>query len=39
MIGLYGARIDDFDYGTIGYSNLRPSGMDAYSLDFFNAHL
>ncbi len=39
VIGLYGARIDDFDYGSIAYRNLRPSGMDAYSLDFFNAHL
>ena len=39
VIGVYGARIDDFDYGAIGYSNLRPAGMDAYSLDFFNAHL
>ncbi len=39
VIGLYGARIANFDYGTIGYSNLRPEGMDAYSLDFFNAHL
>lgn len=39
VIGVYGARIDGFDYGTIGYSNLRPSGMDAYSLDFFNAFL
>jgi hypothetical protein len=38
-IGVYGARIDAFDYGTIGYNNLRPSGMDAYSLDYFNSHL
>jgi hypothetical protein len=39
VIGVYGARIDDFDYGTIGYVNLRPQGMAAYSLDLFNAHL
>jgi hypothetical protein len=39
VIGVYGARIDDFDYGQIGYANLRPRGMDAYSLDYFNAHL
>jgi len=39
VIGLYGARIEDFDYGSIGYRNLRPQGMDAYSLDFFNALL
>jgi hypothetical protein len=39
VIRVYGARIDDFDYGTIGYRSLRPSGMDAYSLDFFNALL
>lgn len=39
VIGIYGASIDDFDYGTIGYQNLRPQGMDAYSLDFFNSFL
>ncbi|MCA9623114.1 MAG: hypothetical protein KC731_29045, partial [Myxococcales bacterium] len=39
VIGVYGARIDDFDYGSIGYGNLRPGGMTAYSLDFFNALL
>lgn len=39
LIGVYGARIDDFDYGKVRYRNLRPSGMDAYSLDYFNAHL
>jgi hypothetical protein len=39
VIGVFGARIDDFDYGAIGFAELRPTGMDAYSLDFFNAHL
>jgi IPT/TIG domain len=39
VIGVFGARIEDYDYGTIGYRNLRPIGMDAYSLDFFNALL
>jgi len=39
LIGVYGARIDDFDYGQIGYVNLRPQGMSAYSLDVFNVHL
>jgi hypothetical protein len=39
VIGVYGARIDDFDYGSIGYVHLRPQGMDAYSLDFFNSYL
>jgi hypothetical protein len=39
VIGVYGARIEDFDYGSIGFAELRPGGMDAYSLDFFNAHL
>jgi len=38
LIGVYGARIDEFDYGKLRYRNLRPSGMDAYSLDYFNAH-
>jgi len=39
VIGVYGARFDDFDYANIGYGHLRPSGMDAYALDYFNAHL
>ena len=38
-ITVYGARIDQFDYGTIGYRNLRPQGMSAFSIDIFNAHL
>jgi hypothetical protein len=38
VVNVYGARIDDFDYGKLRYANLRATGMDAYSLDFFNAH-
>jgi hypothetical protein len=38
-IGVYGARIDGFDYGALRYANLRPAGMSAYSLDSFTAHL
>ncbi len=38
-VGVYGARINDFDYGTNGYRNLRPAGMDAYAIDFFGAYL
>jgi hypothetical protein len=39
VIGTYGARIDDFDYGELRYRNLRPAGMTAYSLDFRNVIL
>ena len=39
VVGIYGAHIEDFDYGTLGYAELRPSGMDAYGLDYFNIHL
>lgn len=38
VIGVFGAHIDGFDYGQLKYSNLRSSGMDAYALDYFNAH-
>ena len=38
VVGLYGGRVDDFDYGTLSYAQLRPSGMAAYGLDYFNAH-
>lgn len=38
-IGVYGARIDGFDYGKLVYRQLRPQGMSAYSLDSFSAHL
>jgi hypothetical protein len=38
-IGVYGARITDFEYGKLGYRQLKPQGMAAYSLDSFSAHL
>jgi len=38
-IGVYGARVDGFSYGALRYSNIRPSGMTAYSLDYFNSFL
>ncbi|XXT23726.1 IPT/TIG domain-containing protein [Sorangium sp. So ce429] len=38
-IGVYGARIDGFDYGKLVYRQLRPQGMTAYALDSFGAHL
>ncbi|WP_437878340.1 IPT/TIG domain-containing protein [Sorangium sp. So ce513] len=38
-IGVYGARIDGFDYGKLVYRQLTPQGMSAYSLDSFSAHL
>ncbi len=37
VVGVYGARIDSFDYGTVRYRNLRPIGMTAYSLDYVEA--
>jgi len=39
VVGVYGARIDDFNYGTVRYRNLRPVGMTAYSLDYVEALL
>jgi hypothetical protein len=38
-IGVYGARIDDFEYGQLRYKHLRPFGMNAYSLDYVEALL
>lgn len=38
-IGVYGAKIDGFDYGKLVYRQLKPAGMAAYSLDSFSAHL
>jgi hypothetical protein len=38
-IAVYGARVDGFDYKKLRYRQLRPQGMSAYSLDYFNAHL
>ncbi|MFO0555541.1 MAG: IPT/TIG domain-containing protein [Polyangiaceae bacterium] len=39
VIGVYGARVSGFDYAKIRMRNLRPQGMSAYSLDYFEAHL
>jgi hypothetical protein len=38
-IAVYGATIHNFDYGALRYRQLGPAGMDAYALDYFNAHL
>lgn len=38
-LGVYGARIDAFDYGALRYRHLRPQGMTAYSFDTFPTHL
>lgn len=38
-IGVYGARIDGFDYAALRYKHLRPGGMTAYSLDYFPSHI
>lgn len=38
-IGIYGARFNTFDYAQLRYRNLRPQFMDAYSLDYVEAHL
>ena len=39
VVGVYGARVHDFDYAKLRYSYLRTSGMEAYSLDYFTSHL
>lgn len=38
-IGVYGGRVDGFDYSQLRYRWIRPSGMTAYALDYFSAHL
>jgi hypothetical protein len=38
-IGVYGARVEGFDYANLRYRDIRPQGMSAYSLDYFPAHL
>lgn len=38
-IGIYGARVEGFSYGSLRYRDIRPSGMSAYSLDYFNSFL
>lgn len=37
-IGVYGGRVDGFDYTKLRYRDIRPTGMAAYSLDYFDAH-
>ncbi len=38
-IGVYGARVDKFSYGALRYRDIRPIGMSAYALDYFQAFL
>jgi hypothetical protein len=38
-VAVYGAKIDNFDYKKLRYRQMRPQGMAAYSLDYFDAHL
>jgi hypothetical protein len=38
-IGVYGGRVDGFDYAKLRYRWIRTSGMTAYALDYFSAHL
>lgn len=38
-IGVYGGRVDGFDYKQLRYRWIRTSGMTAYALDYFSAHL
>lgn len=37
-VAVYGARVADFDYANLRYRDLRSTGMQAYSLDYFAAH-
>jgi hypothetical protein len=39
VIGIYGARYEEFDYAKLTYAKLRPQGMFAYALDTFDVHL
>ncbi len=38
-IGVYGGRVDGFDYTHLAYRWIRTSGMAAYAIDYFSAHL
>ncbi len=38
-IGIYGARVTGFNYGSLRYRDIQPSGMTAYSLEYFNSFL
>ncbi len=37
-IGVYGGRVDKYDYGKLTYRQLQPSGMSAYAIDFFASY-
>jgi hypothetical protein len=39
MFTLIGGRFDSFEYGQLRYRHLRPSGMAAYAIDTFAAHI
>lgn len=38
-IAVYGGKVEPFDYTKLRYRDIRPVGMAAYSLDYFDAHL
>jgi hypothetical protein len=38
LIGVLGGRVTGFDYKNLKYRDMRPQGMAAYALDYFNAH-
>jgi hypothetical protein len=38
-IGVHGGRVDGFDYSQLRYRWIRTSGMTAYAIDYFSAHL
>jgi hypothetical protein len=38
-IAVYGGKVTGFNYAKLLYRQMRPQGMSAYSLDYFNAHL
>ena len=38
-IGVHGGRVDGFNYSQLRYRWIRTSGMTAYALDYFSAHL
>ncbi len=37
-IAVYGGEVTGFNYGALLYVQMRPQGMSAYSLDYFDAH-
>lgn len=39
LVSLTGGRFDTFEYGQLRYRHLRPSGMAAYAIDTFAAHI